>query len=283
MNRRFVLYIIMCIVSLGTFAQSSSVGKTFNMEFKRGVISNGYNFIVTTPYFYNDNDDKMPLVVFLHGRSLCGHNLDQVRKYGTIAAIERGLQLEAVCVAPQNPGGAWSPRKVLDVIEYMEKHYRIEPSRIYVLGMSLGGYGTMDFVNAYPEKVAAAMAMCGGCSSKTYDGLSKVPLWIVHGTADAAVPVNESRKVVNAMRSSYNSSLLLYSELPGVNHGRPARLFYQLDTYDWLFSHTTHDRRLDKTFTINNATLNRSYSENMQRGDYPEDDILEGILDDMEW
>ena len=276
----------MCMVSLCTFAQRSSGGskeKTFNLEYKRGVIGGGYNFLVTTPYFYNDSDDKMALVVFLHGRSLCGHNLDQVRKYGTIAAVEMGLQLEAVCVAPQNPGGAWNPTKVLEVIEYMEKHYRIEPSRIFVLGMSLGGYGTMDFVNTYPQKVAAAMAICGGCTGRTYENLSKVPLWIVHGSADEKVPVNESRKVVNGIRSNYDSSLLLYSELPGINHGRPARLFYQLDTYDWLFSHTTLDRRLDKTFTINNATLNRSYNENMQRSVYPEDDILEGILNEMEW
>lgn len=276
----------MCIASLFAFAQqksTSDLGKTFNLEYKRGMISGGYNFLVTTPYFYNDCDDKMALVVFLHGKSLCGNNLDQVRKYGTIHAIEKGLQLEAVCVAPQNPGGPWNPKKILDVVEWMEKHYRIESSRIFVIGMSLGGYGTLDFVNAYPEKIAAAMAMGGGSTAKTYEGLSKVPLWIVHGTADQLVPVNESRKVVNGIRNNYDSKLLIYTELPGVNHGRLARLFYQLDTYDWLFSHTTLDRRLDKTFTINNATLDRSYNENMQRGDYPEDDILEGILNEMEW
>lgn len=276
----------MCIASLCTFAQrksNSDLGKTYNLEYKRGMISGGYNFLVTTPYFYNDSDDKMPLVVFLHGKSLCGTNLDQVRKYGTIDAVEKGLQLEAVCVAPQNPGGSWNPRKILEVVEWMEKNYRIESTRIFVIGMSLGGYGTLDFVNAYPEKVAAAMAMGGGSTAKTYEGLSKVPLWIVHGSADQLVPVNESRKVVNGIRNNFDSSLLIYTELPGVNHGRPARLFYQLDTYDWLFSHTTLDRRLDKTFIINNATLNRSYNENMQRGDYPEDDILEGILNEMEW
>jgi len=270
----------MCVLSLPAFAQRKSntnIDKTYNLEYKRGAISSGYNFLVTTPYFYNDSDDKMPLVVFLHGRSLCGHNLDQVRRYGTINAIEMGLQLEAICVAPQNPGGAWSPKKILDVVEYMEKHYRVEPSRIFVLGMSLGGYGTMDFVNTYPEKVAAAMALCGGCSSTSYEGLSKVPLWIVHGTADASVSVNESRKVVNGIRNNHNSSMLLYSELPGINHGRPARLFYQLDTYDWLFCHSLYERRVDKTFTINNATLNRGYNQNMERNFYPEDDIFDGL------
>lgn len=277
----------MCIMSLCTYAQRSAgktaAAKNFNIEYKRGVISGGYNFIVTTPFFYNDSDDKLPLVVFLHGKSLCGTNLDQVKRYGTINAIEMGLQLEAVCVAPQNPGGPWTPSKILDVLEYVEKHYHIESSRIYVIGMSLGGYGTLDFVNAYPNKIAAAMAMGGGSTAKSYEGLSKVPLCIVHGTADQLVPVNESRKVVNGIRNNFDSSRLIYFELPGVNHGRPARLFYQLDTYDWLFSHTTLDRRLNKSYTINSATLNRSYNENMQRGDYPEDDILEGILDDMEW
>lgn len=263
----------MCISAIVAFAQEN----TFTLEAKRGVISGGYNFLVTTPYFYNDSEDKMPLVVFLHGKSLCGTNLDRVRSYGTIAAIEKGMQLEAICVAPQNPGGPWNPRKILDVIEYMESHYRVEKSQIFVLGMSLGGYGTMDFVNAYPEKVAAAMAIAGGCTGKTYEGLSQVPLWIVHGTADRAVPVEESRKVVRAIRSDYDSRLLRYSELPGINHGRPARLFYQLDTYDWLFCHSLYDRRVDTTYTIDNSTLNRAYNENMERDFYPEDDILDGL------
>lgn len=271
--KRFVFILLCCISAIYAFAQE----KTYNLEAKRGVISGGYNFLVTTPYFYNDSEDKMPLVVFLHGRSLCGTNLDRVRSYGTIAAVEKGLQLEAICVAPQNPGGAWNPRKVLDVIEYMESHYRVEKSRIFVLGMSLGGYGTMDFVNTYPEKVAAAMAIAGGCSGNNYENLSKVPLWIVHGTGDRSVSVNESRKVVSDIRSNYDSSLLLYSELPGIDHGRPARLFYQLDTYDWLFCHTLFERRVDKTFTIDNATLNRAYSQNMVRNIYPEDDIFDNL------
>ncbi|MCF0202074.1 MAG: dienelactone hydrolase family protein [Bacteroidaceae bacterium] len=278
--RRHISLIIISLLSLVAYAQE----KGFTLEAKRGVIPGGYNFWVTTPYFYNDNSDKMALVVFLHGRSLCGHDLNRVRRYGTIAAIEKGMQLEAVCVAPQNPGGPWKPSKVLEVVEYMERHYRIEPTRIYVLGMSLGGFGTMDFVGTYPDKVAAAMAFCGGSTLRSYEGLSKLPLWIVHGTADTAVPVRESRKVAEGIRSNYPSDMLLYSELPGVNHGRLTRLFYQLDTYDWLFCHNLLTRRADKTHSITVQTLNRPYKANMVRDNYPDEEWWENALygDDYE-
>ena len=100
-----------------------------------------------------------PLVVFLHGQSLCGTNLYTVKRYGTIDALEMGRHIDAYVVAPQNPGGSWQPEKILKIIDWTTERYDIDTNRIYVLGMSLGGYGTINFVGTYPKKVAAAMAL----------------------------------------------------------------------------------------------------------------------------
>ncbi len=78
----------------------------------------------------------------------------------------------------------------------MEEHYDVDTTRVYVIGMSLGGYGTLDFVGTYPQRVAAAMALCGGSTLKDMSGLADVPFWIQHGTADRAVPVSQSKAVV---------------------------------------------------------------------------------------
>ena len=210
----------------------------------------------------NDTTNKSnakPLVVFLHGRSLCGTDLNRVMKYGTMAAIKRGLELDAYAIAPQNPGGAWNPDKIIKLVDWVAERYPIDTDRVYVLGMSLGGYGTIDFTAAYPNRVAAAIAMCGGGSRRDLSGLNQVPLWILHGTADAAVSVNESRKVKNKMEAAGSTPLLRYEEWPGVDHGTYARMFYHPLTYEWLFKHNLQDRQIDRSITITREDLKNVY------------------------
>lgn len=224
--------VISLLAALSAFAVNAHVLKA-----NRGTVAGSYNF-----WFYEPDSagvEAKPLVIFLHGASLCGNNLDRVRRYGTIDAIERGRHLDAYVMAPQNPGGSWSPSKIMKIVEWAESNHLIDSTRIYVLGMSLGGYGTLDFAAAYPHKVAAAMAFCGGATSKDLANLGEVPLWIVHGTADRAVGVGESDRVVRAIRDSEShGSRLLYNREAGMNHSKPARFFYMQETYDWLMSHS---------------------------------------------
>lgn len=208
------------------------------LEAKRAVRSDGYAFWVYTPQDYRQYERTTPLILFLHGASLRGNDLDRVLHYGPLDAVRKGLQIPAIIVAPQNPKGHWDPRKLYDILEWMQQHYTYNPQRVYVLGMSLGGYGTLDFAGAYPDKIAAAIALCGGSTLKNYSGLGKLPLWIIHGTADKAVKVEESKKVVEAMQRQHADGRLRYDWLKGASHGDLARYFYLTDTYDWLFQHT---------------------------------------------
>lgn len=206
------------------------------------------------------NEGK-PLVIFLHGRSLCGNNLNKVLRYGTIDAIKRGREIDAYVIAPQNPGTFWKPDNIMNVVDWLLERYPIDTNRIYVLGMSLGGYGTIDLVAAYPHRIAAAMALCGGGSRKDLSGLNEVPLWIIHGTSDAAVSVNESRKVKNKMEEAGATPLLRYDEWAGVNHGALARVFYLESTYEWLFKHRLDNRSVDTTISIKHADLKNAYKK----------------------
>lgn len=248
------------LFSVLTYAQIRHEG-----EFKamRGAVSGGYNFWLYIPEEYEDGSHPLPLVIFLHGASLCGTNLNKVRRYGVMDAIDKGKIIPTLVVAPQNPGGAWSPAKLNDLLEWTKVHYAVDTTRVYVLGMSLGGYGTMDFAGTYPEKVAAAMALCGGCSLKNVSGLGKLPLWIMHGTADKAVPVRQSQRVVEELHSLRCDSLLRYDWLKGGSHGILARLFYLQKTYDWLFSHSLHDspRVVDRHFDITRDDIDQTYQD----------------------
>ena len=185
-------YVILMLVGLLSLSNAIAQG-TDLLSAKRNVIPGGYNFWVYTPEDYYYTQESTPSVLFLHGASLCGHDLNRALRYGTVAAIKMGRQVPALVITPQNPGGPWNPKKLNDILEWLDKNdYAYDHNRVYVLGMSLGGYGTLDFVGTYPEKVAAAMALCGGCTLKDQSRMGEAPLWIIHGTADKAVSVRES-------------------------------------------------------------------------------------------
>lgn len=227
----------------------------------RGIVKDGYNFWLSTPSG-GDSSSKKPLVIFLHGSSLCGNDLNRVLRYGTMAAVKKGLNIDAYVIAPQNPGGSWNPAKVMAGVDWVEQHYPVDTDRVYVLGMSLGGYGTIDLAAAYHDRIAAAMALCGGATSPQIENLNNVPLWIVHGTADRAVSITQSDKVVNRMRTADPSTPRLhYDRVPGMNHGQPARLFYMPSVYRWLFEHSLADdkRPLADKFTIDLNVLRSAY------------------------
>ena len=228
----------------------------------RDSIPNGYDFWLYLPDDYNDTVREKPLVMFLHGRSLCGKNLANVRRYGCIDAIERGRNIDAVIVAPQTQN-TWNPDKVHEVYDWVKTHCAIDTNRVYVLGMSLGGYGTINYTASYPETVAAAMALCGGASIKGLCGLNEVPLWIVHGTADIDVPLYCSQKVVDEMIQCGDTSLLLFDKLRGEAHSKLARIFYLEQTYEWLFSHSLADsvRQVNKDYKISTAIMNTAYND----------------------
>ena len=236
---------------------------------KRNVIPGCYNFWVYTPQDYYYWQESTPLIIFLHGASLCGRNMNRVLRYGPIDAAKMGLEIPALIVAPQNPGGPWKPQKLNEILEWMKQNYQFDESRVYVLGMSLGGYGTLDFAGTYPEKIAAAIALCGGSTLKDYRGLGELPLWIAHGTADRAVSVRESQKVVSGMKTLGITSRLRYDWLSGASHGALARFFYTGKTYEWLFQHSLKDpwRPVNTAIDITKSDLSGAYREIQRRTD----------------
>ncbi len=227
----------------------------------RGIVKGSYDFWIYKPQERAAKDtSKLPLVIFLHGKSLSGSNLDRVREYGPLEALKFGRRIEALILAPQTQGG-WTPSKIKRILDWTEAHYPVDTNRVYVFGMSMGGYGTIDFTGTYPDKVAAAIAMCGGADIKDVSGLSKVPLWIIHGTSDNAVSWKQSQKVVDGIKATGDTTLLRYDLHPGVNHSYLGRVFYMAEPYEWLFKHSLADsvRNVDRTIEITKKGMANAY------------------------
>lgn len=276
--------ILIALACMLTFSTAAKAQYDFLRPVK-GEIPGGYDFWVYTPTDYYYSLETTPVVMFLHGASLCSKDMNRSRRYGPLDAIVRGRQIDALVIVPQNPGGAWNPDKLNDILEWTKKNYAMDSTRVYVLGMSLGGYGTMDFAAAYPDKIAAAMALCGGCYAKDKSGLGRLPLWIIHGTGDRAVPVKQSQIVVKQLQDTNNDKRLRFDWLRGASHGALARILYMRKTYEWLFSHSTADpgRPVRPDITIDNSDLKKAYND-MKRG-VPSPEIIfeKSIKDDDEY
>ncbi len=208
----------------------------------------GYDFWLYLPE-KSVMQSKPPVLIFLHGQNLCGSNLKYLTEgkikgntkkppYGAICEIKnRGREFPAIVVGPQFPEGSrWEPDKLITVLNYVQKKYDTDESRVYVTGMSAGGFGTLHLVGKYPERITAAAALCGGGDVKDACNLSKVPLWIMCGTNDSKYFVTESKKIAQAIKQC-DGSLLRFNMLQGKNHSDMEKYFRTTDTlYNWLFS-----------------------------------------------
>ena len=232
-------------------------------------------------------DSIPPVLIFLHGRSLSGNNLDLVKKYGVIDAIERGRKINAIVIAPQvSSGSSWNPSKILSTLEYVQKNYKTDTNRIYVTGMSLGGYGTTYFAGAYPEKIAAAVALCGGGKKSDACNLAKTNIWIQHGKLDYAVAHSESVEIYEAIKSCDKNSICYFTSYPNADHGDLASEFYRDEIYDWMFQFAlnTDSRRMDqmkieasKIFTKKGVQYNYSNEKSNKEIEVKKEDVKEKI------
>ena len=224
---------LLCFISI--FSSKFSIAQATLTEVKK---ESFYPFLLSIPPDSVDSRGPSPLLVFLHGRSLSGEDLNLVKKYGVLHEMEKkGRFVPGYVIGPQvKKGESWNPDKILKLVHYMTRNYNIDSNRIYVVGMSLGGYGTLNFAGKYPDKVAAAVALCGGGDVRDACRLATIPLWIEHGQKDEAVPVTESIKVAEAIKKCANSDKLKFIIDPEANHGALEKIFRTDEFYNWVFS-----------------------------------------------
>lgn len=257
-NMRRLLTIIS--LTLVTF-----LAKAQKIEYFNDLMSDMYNFAIYEPAGYDPvNSTDMPVVMFLHGRSM-SIGLDGYR-YGTIESIKKEFDIlkgqPALVVEPNAKGGeGWGSVKLHKVYEFLKAHYAFDHDKFYVIGMSMGGWGTLNYVNKYPDEVAACVGICGGCDAKSPCGLNKVPTWIIHAADDETTDVACSDRVVEAMKACGSTNLLKYSRLESGGHSL-INYFQIHSLYEWLFKHSRTNRRFDTSIDfVNNHDYPRYWSE----------------------
>ena len=252
------LLIIISLTLITFFAKAQKI------EYFNDLMPDMYNFAIYEPKGYDPvNSSDMPVVMFLHGRSM-SIGLGGYR-YGSITSIQEGYEIlkgqPALILEPNANGNeGWGSVKLHKVYEFLKDHYAFDHNRFYVIGMSMGGWGTLSYVNKYPDEVAACVGICGGCDAKTPCGLNKVPTWIIHAADDETTAVACSDRVVEAMKTCGSTNLLKYSRLTSGGHSL-IQYFNYYNLYTWLFKHNRTNRRFDTSIDFVNKPEYPSVNE----------------------
>ena len=198
---------------------------------------------------------RLPVVRFFHGAGERGTNNVSQLVHGVLPIIRHGMAANdpAIVLAPQCPSGMqwvdvpWGAKRhalppkpslpmglALALLRDKLATLPADPARVYVTGISMGGYGTWDAIQRHPELFAAAIPICGGGDTACAPALKTLPIWIFHGDKDGAVPVERSRDMFQALQAC--GSKAQYREYPGAGHDVWTRTYADKDVLDWLFS-----------------------------------------------
>lgn len=198
----------------------------------------GYSYLLTLPDGYEaDTSKKWPLLVFLHGAGERGSDLELLKKHGPPKLIAAGKKFEAIVVCPQVPlKSIWNEHGVKGLVDEISRTHRVDASRIYLTGISMGGFGTWDTALAYPDTFAAIAPICGGAGVGFVmaERIKDLPCWIFHGDADKAVTVDFSTKMHGALqKAGSQAKLTIY---PGVGHDSWTQTYDNPEFWTWLFA-----------------------------------------------
>lgn len=186
-------------------------------------------------------EEGWPLVLFLHGAGERGSDLALVKTWGPPRRLEQGEGLwasfPAIVVAPQCPDGQrWNTNILMALLDEIEESRRVDPDRVYVTGMSMGGYGTWALADRDPDRFAAIAPICGGYPYLPYQAkarLEGLPIWAFHGDQDTVVPVEKTLEITREFEGDDRVRVTIFE---GVDHNSWEPAYSNPELWEWMLA-----------------------------------------------
>lgn len=236
-----ILMLVTCFASwavsgVSRDAEANQPGRQEKRQFETVVTTKtqiGYLLYLPSNY---DDKDAWPMILFLHGAGERGSDLDQVKVHGPPKLVEspEGRDFPFVVLSPQCPRREWwRPAALVALVDHIASAYKIDRDRIYVTGLSMGGFGTWALAAEYPDKWAAIVPICGGGDPKQADRMKHLPIWVFHGAKDTTVPLARSQEMVDALKAVGGNVKLTVD--PDAGHDSWTKAYDPSSgLYDWL-------------------------------------------------
>ncbi len=203
-------------------------------------------YLIYLPKDYAARSKKRwPLMLFLHGAGERGTNIAKVAVHGPPKLVKQGRDFPFIIVSPQCPNGErWDNDVLLALLDEAGEKYRVDESRVYLTGLSMGGYGTWSLGLTHPERFAAIAPICGGgdpivlllADPKKVAATKSLGVWAFHGAKDPVVPPAESERMVEALKKSGCKEVEL-TVYPEAQHDSWTETYNNAKLYEWFLAH----------------------------------------------
>lgn len=222
---------------------SMQTAHTFKSRLTRTV---SLNYLLFLPRDYaRRRAERWPLILFLHGAGERGTDLAKVKVHGPPKLVATRPDFPFIVVSPQCPEGEiWDSEALLALLDHVLARYRVDPGRVYLTGLSMGGYGTWALGLRAPERFAAIAPICGGGDvlpvhlgpGERNPALRTLAVWAFHGAKDTVVPLQESERMVEALRRAGCQEVKL-TVYPDAGHDAWTATYAKQELYDWFLQH----------------------------------------------
>ncbi len=239
--RKLVFCALGCVLAMNLHAnaqQEPTAGKQVEQVFK-AADGTEVGYLLYLPKEYDaTSDKKWPFVFFLHGRGESNGPLSLVAKWGPRRFAARGDDLPFVLVSPQCPrSDSWSRESqqnlLVELLDAMLDKHQVDQDRVYLTGLSMGGYGSWRMAADHPQRFAAVVPVCGGGDPADAEKLKSLPIWVFHGDRDRAVPLKRSQDMVDAIKQA-GGELIRFTTLEHVGHNSWSATYASPDLYQWM-------------------------------------------------
>lgn len=180
-----------------------------------------------------DGQKRWPLVIFLHGAGERGDDLKKVAKHGPPKLVEAGREFPFILLSPQCPSWQWWDAVELDIwLDAVLRKYRVDTQRIYLTGLSMGGFGTWSWAQKSPERFAAIVPVCGGGDPEQAAKLKSLPVWAFHGAKDPTVAAAKTEEMIAAIKAAGGEpKVTIY---PEATHDSWTETYANDEVYSWM-------------------------------------------------
>lgn len=204
---------------------------------KKVIIPVDIKYLLYLPQGYNEKGQRWPLIVYLHGAGERGDNLELLKSNGIPKILENKKDLPFVVASPQCPSDTWWLEHIEELrtfIDYIKTEYNIDFSRVYLTGLSMGGFGTWYLAERYPQNFAAIAPICGG-GEPAFVMRLKMPVWAFHGAKDDIVSLKRSQDMVDAVKAAGGD--VKFTVYPELGHDCWTATYENEELYKWFLKH----------------------------------------------
>lgn len=188
------------------------------------------------PRDYSPSAERWPLILFLHGGGERGEDIEKVKVHGPLKIAAQRPDFPFIVVAPQVATDMiWSTARLDALLDDVQEKYRVDPDRIYLTGLSMGGYGAWHLAMEFPHRFAALAPISGGATPSGMCALKHLPIWVFHGAKDDIIKLDRSEELVERLKRC--TANVKFTVHPDAGHDAWTRTYENPELYDWFLQH----------------------------------------------